>query len=374
MSTFRGLINFISDIRNCASKEDERARMYKEMGNIRQKFTKKEKLTSYEIKKYVWKMCYMWMMGYEVDFGHMEQIVHGVRNDLTRGDAHVKSLALACIANTGFPQLAGGVRSEVYAILTGTSTPSHVRKKAALCLHRILKTTPDNPFPSEWLLPLVELLKHRSLGVVISDIRVRSGLCTRVVLLLQQLVLIGSCPNEYLYKRVPCPWLQVKLFRALQLLPPPTSDTDRARLNDVLGRVLSKAADTNKCVNRNNSNHSILFEAINLIIKYGENVEAGLNIKASSLLGRYIQIRDANMRYLGLAIMAKLAAANPEATAHIKKHQATILFALKDPDVSIRQRALNLLFLMCDKSNALVVVKELLSHLENADVSIREEM
>ena len=29
---------------------------------------------------------------------------------------------------------------------------------------------------------------------------------------------------------------------------------------------------------------------------------------------------------------------------------------------------------MCDKSNSLVVVKELLSHLANADISIREEM
>ena len=47
----------------------------------------------------------------------------------------------------------------------------------------------------------------------------------------------------------------------------------------------------------------------------------------------------------------------------IKRHQKTILFSLKDADVSIRQRALDLLFLMCDESNCLEIVRELLTFL-----------
>ena len=56
MASFRGLVNFISDIRKCQSKEDERVRVYKEMANIRQKFTQGtsgKKLSSYDNKKYV---------------------------------------------------------------------------------------------------------------------------------------------------------------------------------------------------------------------------------------------------------------------------------------------------------------------------------
>ena len=41
----------------------------------------------------------------------------------------------------------------------------------------------------------------------------------------------------------------------------------------------------------------------------------------------------------------------------IRKQQATILFSLKDADISIRRRALDLLFAMCDKSIAESVVK-----------------
>lgn len=49
--------------------------------------------------------------------------------------------------------------------------------------------------------------------------------------------------------------------------------------------------------------------------------------------------------------------------------------ALKtERDVSVRQRAVDLLYAMCDKSNAEEIVSEMLSYLETADYSIREEM
>ena len=43
-------------------------------------------------------------------------------------------------------------------------------------------------------------------------------------------------------------------------------------------------------------------------------------------------------------------------------------------DVSVRQRAVDLLYAMCDRSNAEEIVSEMLAYLETADYSIREEM
>lgn len=43
-------------------------------------------------------------------------------------------------------------------------------------------------------------------------------------------------------------------------------------------------------------------------------------------------------------------------------------------DVSVRQRAVDLLYAMCDKTNAEEIVHEMLNYLESADYSIREEM
>lgn len=42
--------------------------------------------------------------------------------------------------------------------------------------------------------------------------------------------------------------------------------------------------------------------------------------------------------------------------------------------MSVRQRAADLLYAMCDRSNAKQIVAEMLSYLETADYSIREEM
>ena len=59
----------------------------------------------------------------------------------------------------------------------------------------------------------------------------------------------------------------------------------------------------------------------------------------------------------------------------VKKHQETVINALKtERDVSVRQRAVDLLYAMCDKSNAEDIVLEMLGYLETADYSIREEM
>jgi hypothetical protein len=59
----------------------------------------------------------------------------------------------------------------------------------------------------------------------------------------------------------------------------------------------------------------------------------------------------------------------------VKKHQETVINALKtERDVSVRQRAVDLLYAMCDRSNAEEIVSEMLSYLETADYSIREEM
>ncbi|GMJ00816.1 hypothetical protein like AT5G22780 [Hibiscus trionum] len=70
----RGLSIFISDIRNCQNKEQERLRADKELGNIRNRFKKEKVLTPHGKKKYVWKMLYIYMLGYDVDFGHMEAV------------------------------------------------------------------------------------------------------------------------------------------------------------------------------------------------------------------------------------------------------------------------------------------------------------
>jgi AP-2 complex subunit alpha len=59
-------------------------------------------------------------------------------------------------------------------------------------------------------------------------------------------------------------------------------------------------------VNKNNSDHAILFEAINLIIHYKNAAYEVLRKDIVTLLGRFIEVKEPNIRYLALDTMSKL--------------------------------------------------------------------
>eukprot|EP00501_MAST-03F_sp_TOSAG23-6_P002260 GSMAST32.ASY1.ANO1.2360.1 assembled CDS len=347
---FRGLTVFISDLRNCKSKEAEVERVDLEMANIRKKFTStKKKLDAYNQQKYVWKMMYMWMLGYEVDFGHMELmtlIVNSVRNDLTSGVALSQGLALSCIANLSFPQMAEATRE----IASGA-----LKKRAALCLLRIIL--------------IAKMMESRHLGLVTCVAALLLGLISldfKSCTLLEKLALArNNIPSDYMY--------YIKLLKILQYYPKPTDTVLSNKIIKVLQQILKKTVVT-KSVNKNNADHGVLFEAINLIIHYGGEgslrKKDGLKLKAVKLLARFMQIKEPNIRYLGLATMYVLCF-EFRSYEHIKKYQGVVIHALKDADISIRKRSLDLLFVMCDESNSDTIVQELVEYLGSADINVR---
>lgn len=142
-------------------------------------------------------------------------------------------------------------------------------------------------------------------------------------------------------------------------------------IRDALQKILDVAMEQTKNVQQNNAQNAVLFEAINLIIHL--DTEDTLQQQISSRLGKFIQSRETNVRYLGLDAMTHLAA-RTETLDPIKQHQDIIIGSLKDRDISVRRKGLDLLYSMCDASNAKAIVGELLRFLQNADFAIREEM
>lgn len=134
---------------------------------------------------------------------------------------------------------------------------------------------------------------------------------------------------------------------------------------------MQAAMETPKNVQQNNAQNAILFEAINLLIHL--DTEHNLMMQISSRLGKYIQSRETNVRYLGLEAMTHFAA-RAETLDPIKKHQNIIIGSLRDRDISVRRKGLDLLYSMCDTTNAGPIVNELLRYLQTADYAIREEM
>ncbi len=91
----------------------------------------------------------------------------------------------------------------------------------------------------------------------------------QVIALLTQLAVARICPADYIYHTTPCPWLQVALLRILQYFPLPEEYMIKNKLNEVLTTILTNTEVT-KSVNKNNGEHAVLFEAVNIVIKQGE--------------------------------------------------------------------------------------------------------
>ncbi|XP_067830469.1 AP-2 complex subunit alpha-2-like isoform X4 [Heptranchias perlo] len=414
----RGLAVFISDIRNCKSKEAEIKRINKELANIRSKFKGDKALDGYSKKKYVCKLLFIFLLGHDIDFGHMEAvnllssnkytekqigylfisvlvnsnselirlINNAIKNDLASRNPIFMCLALHCIANVGSREMAEAFASEIPKILVAGDTMDSVKQSAALCLLRLYKTSPDLVPMGEWTSRVVHLLNDQHLGVVTAATSLITCLSkknpdefkTCVSLAVSRLSRIVSSAStdlqDYTYYFVPAPWLSVKLLRLLQCYPPPEDTAVKGRLIECMETILNKAQEPpkSKKVQHSNAKNAILFEAISLIIHYDS--EPNLLVRACNQLGQFLQHRETNLRYLALESMCLLAGSEFSHEA-VKTHIETVINALKtERDVSVRQRAADLLYAMCDRTNAPQIVAEMLSYLETADYSIREEI
>ncbi|XP_069821730.1 AP-2 complex subunit alpha-2 isoform X2 [Dendropsophus ebraccatus] len=414
----RGLAVFISDIRNCKSKEAEIKRINKELANIRSKFKGDKALDGYSKKKYVCKLLFIFLLGHDIDFGHMEAvnllssnkytekqigylfisvlvnsnselirlINNAIKNDLSSRNPTFMGLALHCIANVGSREMAEAFAGEIPRILVAGDTMDSVKQSAALCLLRLYRTSPDLVLTNEWTSRVVHLLNDQHLGVVTAATSLITTLAqknpeefkTSVSLAVSRLSRIVTSAStdlqDYTYYFVPAPWLSVKLLRLLQCYPPPEDPAIRGRLTECLETILNKAQEPpkSKKVQHSNAKNAVLFEAISLIIYHDS--EPNLLVRACNQLGQFLQHRETNLRYLALESMCTLASSEFSHEA-VKTHIETVINALKtERDVSVRQRAVDLLYAMCDRSNAQQIVAEMLNYLETADYSIREEI
>ncbi|XP_078147249.1 AP-2 complex subunit alpha-2-like [Centroberyx gerrardi] len=414
----RGLAVFISDIRNCKSKEAEVKRINKELANIRSKFKGDKALDGYSKKKYVCKLLFIFLLGHDIDFGHMEAvnllssnkytekqigylfisvlvnsnsdlirlINNGIKNDLASRNPSFMNLALHCIANVGSREMAEAFAADIPRILVAGETMDSVKQSAALCLLRLNRTSPDLVPMGEWTARVVHLLNDQHLGVVTAATSLITTLAQKspddfktsvslAVARLSRIVTSASIDlQDYTYYFVAAPWLSVKLLRLLQCYPPPEDAALRGRLTECLETILNKAQEPpkSKKVQHSNAKNAVLFEAISLIIHHDS--EPTLLVRACNQLGQFLQHRETNLRYLALESMCTLASSEFSHEA-VKTHIETVINALKtERDVSVRQRAVDLLYAMCDRSNAKQIVAEMLSYLETADYSIREEI
>lgn len=260
-ANMRGLVQFIADLRNARARELEEKRINKELANVRQKF-KDGNLSGYHKKKYVCKLLYIYILGWNVDFGHLEAVnlisakhysekqigylavtlflhekhellhlvVNSIRKDLLDNNELNNCLALHAIANVGGREMGEALSPDVHRLLIGPTSKSFVKKKAALTLLRLYRKHPSIVSP-QWADRIIHLMDDMDVGVALSvtslvmtlaqdDLELYQGAYAKAAARLKRIIIDAEYTADYLYYKVPCPWLQIKLLKLLQYFAP----------------------------------------------------------------------------------------------------------------------------------------------------------
>lgn len=408
---------FMKRVRAATNSDEERKCVDKELAKIRKYFADKG-ISPYDRKKCVWKLIYIAALGYDVNLGHAEAlhlissvrhseklagymamsllfaeellethsyILSSVRFDLENGNEHSQSLVLCALANFPASVFLQNFTDIVAKIAFGGSGNTfYVQKRAILCLACFVKKNPSI-YQESWEENYPGLLQSRSVGVLMSacsyflicgekvGVKRLFPIADIIVNLLTSIVetpMVFS--SDYIYYGLSCPWLQVKLLRLLHLLPPPNKESTRTAITGLLSAIISQT-EVGSSVNRNNVEHAILFEAIRVAGRYGRYVSKGLAEEIQEMLFKYIRVREPNIRYLALEAVTALEP-SAELLKRVNEHRNAILVSLRDKDLSICKRALNVLFSLCNKESAEGIVSDLLDYLKEADTSVRDEL
>ena len=383
------LRDLIRSVRACKTAADERGVITKECALIRTAI--KEEDDQFRHRN-VAKLMYIHMLGYPTHFGQMEclklvsavsfpekrigylgltlllneqtevltLVTNSLKLDLTSNNQYIQALSLIAIGNLATQDMARDLISDVEKLLK--SNNSYLKKKAALATIRLLKKEPD--LTEHITDRIVPLLKDRNHGVLITTLQLLidifdvcpeqkdefKKIVPSLVRLLRNFISMGFSP-EHDVSGVTDPFMQVKLLDVLRQLGMKDAEASE-QMNDVLTQVATNTESVK------NSGNSILYECVKTIMAIDS--DSGLKTLAINILGRFLLNRDNNIRYVALQSLIKVVAYD---NASVQRHRNTIVDCLKDPDVSIRQRALELVYQLVNAQNVEALTAELLNYL-----------
>eukprot|EP00977_Amphora_coffeiformis_P017926 scaffold6026_cov163-Amphora_coffeaeformis.AAC.6 len=315
---------------------------------------------------------------------------NALKSDLTSENKFVAGLALCAIGNLATADMSRDLAPEVDKHLK--SNMAYLRKKACLAMARCLAKCPD--MVEDFVDRIVSLLKDKNHGVLVTVVQLmtqvlmidfrtaeeegedpydtpcRNSFLKVVPTLVRMLrnMLGSGYSADYEVSGIADPFLQVQILSLLRLLGA-NNEKASEEMNDVLAQVATNT-ETAK-----NAGNAILYECVQTIM--GVESDDGLRVLAVNILGRFLLNRDNNIRYVALNTLARCIVDQKQdgqddaivegeannAMSALQRHRTTVVECLKDPDISIRQRALELIYHLVNDTNVETLTAELLNYL-----------
>ena len=274
-----------------------------------------------------------------------------LKKDLLGNSALEACLALDCLANIATPELAQALVADVFGLLQ--SSKPIVRRRAALCLLRLLQQFPDGLRPC--FKGLAGVLDDPDAGARAAAVGV---LCELAMQHPQNYLQIAPVFYRLLTSGQQSNWTTIKIlkiFRALAPLEPRLGKKLRGPVAQLL---------------RDSPAKSVTYECIMVAISGMAGQEDVLALALQELKG-FLVDTDANIRYLGLQMVQTVFDKLPGRAAEFKE---TIMPCLDVADTSIQRLAFCLLSRIVDEASLPGTVATMLEKVAGAGDGLRDEV
>ena len=411
-TTLRGLHNFIQDIHRSQNPEEEKKIVDKELAHIRMEFRTGKKLKGHGRRKYILKLLYIYILGYDIDFGipiitelltspkfsdkqvgylalslllyeeheATRLVINTLRNELLDPNSLNQNCALNVISCIGNREMVETLGADILKLLFSNSAQPVVRKKAALTVkHLYMKNPAIIQLDPQFKEKVLQLLASSDLCLVSDVVQMLTVVVQKepeqwmdvssTLLRILSKLMNKEYPTEYNYHSIPSPWLQVRIIHILRYITP-TKESEIEYLSKCV-KTMIDTADVKLGENTKNAMFAVLFEIIELAPYI--NLPDKTKVRIVNLLGTYLNATETNIRYLSLdamCAMSEIGGCNKD----LQKYMSKIMVALREIDISVKRRALQVLFAICDNECCNKILGELLHILPICDLNIREEV
>ena len=392
----------IKRVRACKTAEEERSVINKESAEIRN--LSKDPNAPNKARN-LCKAIYMQMMGYQTSFMQLSCInllaspdftekriaysalplvidttsqvlllaTSTIKKDLQNKDnPEIQALALNAIGDVCTADMCRELSTEVASIIKN-SDDSNVKKRAACAAVVIIKNCPE--FIDSYVDKIPILFEDRTHSVCLSGIYLVLEMINNKPEIIEKIkkfhemfvkyeksLLSVSYSPEFDVNGITDPFLQAKILEIMQY----TAKDDK-ELIDELGDLFVSVQSITEASKQ--TGYALQYEIIKTINNL--NASAGMKSLSNNILGKFLSSSDYNLKYIALNTLKDVARKD---LASVQKHRALILDFLKDSDISLQKRALDLIYLIINKNNLKTITRECLKFLPKATDEIKFEL
>jgi len=392
----------IKRVRACKTAEEERSVINKESAEIR---NASRDINNPHKARDLCKAIYMQMMGYQTSFMQLSCINLLASKDFQEKRIAYSALSLVCdyssqvlllatasikkdLENIESPESIALALNAIGDICTkdmcnelGTTVANllsstndcNIKKKAACAATYIIRKAPE--LIDNFIDKIPLLLEDRTHSVCLTGINLALEIIRQkpefilnikkyhsMFVKYEKALLSISYAPEFDVNGITDPFLQAKILEIMKF-----TAKNNKNLTDELGDLFVSVQSITEASKQ--TGYALQYEIVRTINNLEAN--AGMKSLSNNILGKFLGSKDLNLKYIALNTLQDVGRYD---IASVTKHKNLILEFLKDKDISLQKRALDLIYLIINKNNLKSISKECIKYLPNAPIEIKYDL